>query len=271
MPTTRKSKKSKAPKGKPKAKADKPKQPAPPRLGGGVMRSPANRTRNTRGMFGADVNMMTRSILNTVNNLPSFLQRHVDDRMKSMHDALLFRRDEEKRSKPEPMDEDPPPPPPEPMDDSATPPISRSSSDASMASARDVSMAPSQSREPMTRSQVQASVQTQRPPAPPVNMRYVPPTRVTIRRESIVVVPPPKVETKSAGTSYNPPIAGQKRERSAGEFLGFGQADPERPHKFHRGSEMPGITQATRLEFQEAARRSRMPRRQRGENFSSPD
>lgn len=93
----------------------------PPRLGRGVTRSAVNRSRNPRGMMGSDNSMMLRSVLNSVNNMPAYLQRHVDERMQKMHSDLLFRADEKKRNEPKAMDVDPPPQP-EPMDAEAPPP-----------------------------------------------------------------------------------------------------------------------------------------------------
>lgn len=62
-------------------------------------------TRNYRGVpYATDINMMTRSVLNTVQNLPTYLQKHVDDRMDRMHKELLWKADEMKRSKPERME-----------------------------------------------------------------------------------------------------------------------------------------------------------------------
>ena len=103
------------------------KETQPPALGRGVTRGASNRSRNTRGMFGADNSMMLRSVLNSMNNLPSTLQKHVDERMERIHKDLLFRADERRRNDNVTMDwqrtPPPPPPPPEvPMEDVPQPP-----------------------------------------------------------------------------------------------------------------------------------------------------
>lgn len=98
-------------KGKKKA-APAPARPGPPRLGEGIRRTAVNRTRGSRGggMYGGDLSMMSRSVLNTVQNLPLFLERHIDNRMQKMHDHLLFKADEARRGQNVKMEVDPAPP-----------------------------------------------------------------------------------------------------------------------------------------------------------------
>lgn len=114
-------------------RAQKPKRPdapPPPQLGRGIKRGVLGRTTNHRGMFGhAQGLQMMQSVMNSFNNLPHVLERHIDDRMQKMHSALLFCADEQKRSAPQEMDTAPPEPASQPapevdMSDAPGPPPS---------------------------------------------------------------------------------------------------------------------------------------------------
>jgi hypothetical protein len=157
-------------------------------------------------MMGSNNSMMLQSVMNTVNNMPAYLQRHIDERMEKMHKDLLFKADENERNKPKPMDEDPkppPPPPPEPMDTSQSDtPQDASRSDTPMPQQQEMGTQASSSRDPlMTRqvssqSQTSQTSQTQTQDAgtqtryvPPV-IRYTRPQRITLRTHTLIPVPP---------------------------------------------------------------------------------
>lgn len=194
----------------------------PPRLGRGITRGASNRSRYTRGMMGADNSMMLRSVMNTVNNLPSYLQRHIDERMQKMHSDLLFKADEKKRNKPKPMDVDVEQPP-APMETSQAPPPSDTPMPQQPSQPAEMG-ASSSSRDPLMTRQVASSqtttTTTQTDYVPP-NIRYTRPQRITLK--SIVVMPESHRPKRPRETQTYADFQGRLRETDVNELARKGK------------------------------------------------
>lgn len=199
----------KAPPKKPKARSKPKKDGAnhpvvsatPQRLNaGGARRGSSNYSRYSRGMLGqfAHGSQLMQSVLNGINNMPSFLQRHIDDRMERMHNHLLFKADEASRSKPVKMDVDEPPPPPQPakpMDTATDPedfPVPTNDSGTAPMEAAPTPMA---SRDPLSTRQTATMEQGAQTERKMPNVVYRPPQKVTIRTHTVMPAPPKQSRT----------------------------------------------------------------------------
>lgn len=149
---------------------------------------------------------MLQSVNNSLMNLPNFLERHIDDRMKKMHDTLLFKADEKKRNVPQSMDVDPPPPPPSPMEDVQGPPPP--TEDVQMNEAPQQQQPPRASADPMSINQVRAMSRR--------GIRYTAPQRITIRTHTISAPSAPRaVPTRDASTG----MGGVRRRRDLSDIV----------------------------------------------------
>lgn len=233
-------------------------RPQPPRF----MRSKTNVTRMNRGgMFNYDQQMMLRSLVNSVNSLPHYLQQHVDERFTRLaHEE--FKRDEARRNVPVPVEQDTPPPTPR----------DHSMASASVRTTPTTTPSPSQPGTPMSTSSGNGNQQQQQQPPQPMPedvpvvrdplrhramrpIRYTPPTRLSIRTHAFIPVPVP-MPTPRATTSSPLEPERVERRRAAMETA----ISRMRPNL---SNENIAMHQTSLAEFQEATRIGRMPRKTR--------